>query len=449
MFNRLSDALSKIINNLRGRTILTEQDISTSLREIRIALLEADVALPVVKEMLEAIKIKALGADVIKNVAPGHMMVKIVQDHIEEILGSDTECGLVLSSSQPTHILMVGLQGAGKTTTSAKLALKLSSQLKRKPLLVSLDIKRPAAQEQLAVLAEQVGIASLPLVKEQAIETIVRRALELVRQEGFDTVIFDSAGRLHTNQELMDELSQLKYLIQPKETLLVVDSLTGQDAVNLAHIFNQKLAITGTILTRIDGDARGGAALTMRAITKCPIKFLGTGEKLTDLEEYHPSRIASRILGMGDIVSMVEKAQDAISEQEAEKMAVRLQKGIFTFDDLASQIKTLKKMGGIAGIMSFMPGMGKIKSMVGDTEKGEKNLLRQLAIINSMTKKEKKDVNLLNASRKRRIASGAGVHVQDVNKLVKQYQEMSLVIKKISKMDKTALIRGPLSKIFS
>jgi signal recognition particle subunit SRP54 len=448
MFESLSENLGKIFDKLKGRGFLSEDDVNAAMREVRIALLEADVALPVVKEFIASVKEKAIGTEVLKSITPSQMVIKIVQDELTIMLGSENS-ELSLAVTPPAVIMMVGLQGSGKTTTSAKIALRLKEKQNKKTLLASLDVARPAAQEQLAVLATQAGVASLPIVKGETPLQIAKRALQAARLEGFDIIILDTAGRLHIDEALMDELITIKQLANPVETLLVADSLTGQDAVNVAKDFHSKLTVTGIVLTRIDGDNRGGAALSMRSITGCPIKFLGAGEKLNELEEFHPDRIASRILDMGDIVSLVERAAENINQEEAERLAKKMQKGTFDLNDLADQLKTIRKMGGVGGLMGMMPGMKKIKSQLADANIDEKIINRQEAIISSMTKLERKNAKIINASRRRRIAMGSGVTVQDVNRLLKQYQDMSTMMKKVSKMDKKSFMRSGLGNLFS
>lgn len=442
MFEGLSNKLSSIIDRLVGKGALTENDVNIAMREIRIALLEADVALPVVKEFIEKVKAKAIGHDVVKSISAGQMVVKIVHDHLVEVLGQKNS-ELNLNAAPPQVIMLVGLQGAGKTTLTAKLALRLKNKRHKKVLMASLDVKRPAAQLQLATLGEQAQIATLPIVQGQNPVEITKRALQTARLEGFDVVLLDTAGRLHIDDELMHEVKDVHDAGIPIETLLVVDALTGQDAVNVAKAFNEKLPLTGVVLTRVDGDARGGAALSMRTITGCPIKFLSTGEKLDQLDDFHPERVASRILDMGDVVSLVEKASEIIDQQEAEKMAKKLEKGKFDLDDLAGQLKQFSKMGGIQNLLNLLPGMGQLKK---EMPKGidEKVVPRQLAIISSMTLKERKDYKVLNASRKKRIAAGSGTTVQDVNKLLKRFEEASKMMKHLSKVGKRGLFSGGL-----
>lgn len=448
MFENLGDNLGRIFDKLKGKGFLSEDDVNAAMREVRIALLEADVALPVVKDFINKVKEKAIGAEVLKSVSPSHMVVKIVQDHLEAMLGSEAS-ELNLAVSPPAILMMVGLQGSGKTTSSAKIALRLKEKQHKKVLLASLDVARPAAQEQLAVLAEQAKVSSLPIIAGESPLAITKRALEAGRLGGYDVVILDTAGRLHIDDMLMEELEGIRQLSEPIETLLVADSLTGQDAVNVAKSFHERLGLTGIVLTRIDGDGRGGAALSMRAITGCPIKFLGAGEKLSELEEFHPSRIASRILGMGDIVSLVERAAENINQQEAEKLAQKIKKGNFDLDDLAAQLKTIRKMGGVGGMMGMLPGIAKLKSKMNEAQMDESIIGRQEAIISSMTKGERRFSKTINASRKRRIATGAGVTVQDVNRLLKQHQDMATMMKKLGKMDKKSMMRSGLGSLFS
>lgn len=442
MFEGLSNKLSSIIDRLVGKGALTENDVNMAMREIHIALLEADVALPVVKDFIEKVKAKAIGQDVVKSISAGQMVVKIVHDHLVEVLGQKNS-ELNLNAAPPQVIMLVGLQGAGKTTLTAKLALRLKNKRHKKVLMASLDVKRPAAQLQLATLGEQAHIATLPIIQGQNPVEITKRALQTGRLEGFDVILLDTAGRLHIDDELMHEVRNVYDAGAPIETLLVVDALTGQDAVNVAKAFNEKLPLTGVVLTRVDGDARGGAALSMRTITGCPIKFLSTGEKLDQLDDFHPERVASRILDMGDVVSLVEKASEIIDQEEAEKMAKKLEKGKFDLDDLASQLKQFSKMGGIQNLLNLLPGMGQLKK---DMPKGvdEKVVPRQLAIISSMTRKERKDYKVLNASRKKRIAAGSGTTVQDVNKLLKRFEEASKMMKHFSKVGKRGLFSGGL-----
>ena len=441
MFESLSSRFNDVFDRLRRRGALTEADVDSAMREIRVALLEADVALPVVKTFVDGVRAKAVGQDVLRSVSPAQMVVKIVHDHLVESLGSDQSGALNLNAVPPVVVMMVGLQGSGKTTTSAKLARLLKDRERRKILLASLDVNRPAAQEQLAVLAQQVGVPSLPIVALERPVAIAKRALDTGRREGYDIVILDTAGRLHIDEPLMQEVAAVRDATQPIETLLVADSLTGQDAVNVGKTFAERIGITGIILTRIDGDARGGAALSMRAVTGKPIKFVGTGEKLDAIEAFHADRIAGRILGMGDVVGLVEKAAETIDREEAEKLAKKLQKGSFDLDDLSSQLKQLRKMGGMSGVMGMLPGIGKVKKQLEEANIDEKVIKRQEAIISSMTQKERRNPKLLDGSRRRRIAAGSGTTVPEINRLLKQYQDMADMMKRMNKLGKKGLAR--------
>jgi signal recognition particle subunit SRP54 len=447
MFESLSSRLGDVFDRLRRRGALGEEDVAAALREIRIALLEADVALPVVKDFVNAVRDRAVGQEVLRSVTPAQMVVKIVHDHLVETLGGTEEIGLNLNAVPPVVVMMVGLQGSGKTTSAAKIALRLKNRDKKKVLIASLDVQRPAAQEQLAVLGRQVGVASLPIVADERPLAIARRAVQAGRLEGYDVVILDTAGRLHIDEELMLELAAVRDATLPTETLLVADALTGQDAVNVAKSFNERVGVTGIMLTRVDGDARGGAALSMRAITGKPIKFVGTGEKIDALEPFHAERIAGRILDMGDVVGLVEKAAETIDQQEAEKLAAKMQKGSFDLDDLAGQLRQLRKMGGMSGMMGMLPGIGKIKKQLGEAKIDDGMIKRQEAIISSMTKKERRNPKLLNASRRLRVAAGSGTTVQEINRLLKQYQDMAHMMKKASKLGKKGLTRHGLSAL--
>jgi signal recognition particle subunit SRP54 len=439
MFDNLSTKLGAVFERLTGRGTLTEADVVEALREVRIALLDADVALPVVKEFIGRVKARAVGQDVVKSISPGQMVVKIVHDELIETLGTKG-VELNLNAVAPVVILMVGLQGSGKTTTSAKLALRLKKD-KKKVLLASLDVYRPAAQRQLEILAEQAEVGSLPVVMGEMPAAITTRALDVGRKEGYDVVILDTAGRLHIDEALMAEVAQVRDIAQPTETLLVSDAMIGQDAVTLAREFNEKVGVTGIVLTRIDGDARGGAALSMRAVTGRPIKFLGAGEKIDALEVFHPDRIAGRILGMGDIVSLVEKAMETIEKEEAERLTRRIEKGKFDLDDMRKQFVQLRKMGDFKGMVSMLPGMGKMAGALKDANIDEKMIARQEAIILSMTKAERRNPDLIKASRKKRIAAGSGVDVQDVNRLLKQYVMMADMMKKVSRLGQKGVMR--------
>ncbi len=428
MFESLADKLSGIFDKLTGRGSLSEDDVNAAMREVRRALLEADVALDVVRSFTDKVRTRAVGANVVKSITPGQMVVKIVNDVLVETLGSDAD-PINLDAAPPVAIMMVGLQGAGKTTTSAKIAKRLTERHKRKVLMASLDVKRPAAQEQLAVLGRQVGVDTLPIIAGQTPVQIARRAEEAARLQGYDVIILDTAGRTHIDEPLMAEMAEIKAATRPHEILLVADALTGQDAVNLARSFNERVEITGIVLTRIDGDGRGGAALSMRAVTGKPIKLIGTGEKVDDLDDFHPARIANRILGMGDIVSLVEKAAQTIDMAQAQRMAEQMRKGRFDLNDMSEQLGQVEKMGGMGGIMGLMPGMGKMKEQLAAAGFDDRMVKRQRAIISSMTVGERRNPDVLKASRKKRIAAGAGSTVEAVNKLLKQHRNMADVMK--------------------
>jgi signal recognition particle subunit SRP54 len=440
MFESLSQRLGDVFDRLTRRGALSEADVDAALREVRIALLEADVALPVVKDFIAAVRDKAVGEAVVKSVTPGQMVIKIVHDHLVETLGTAAE-GLNLRAAAPVPILMVGLQGSGKTTTTAKIARRLSTREKKKVLMASLDTRRPAAQEQLAILGLQADVATLPIVPGEPPVAIAKRAIMAGRLEGYDVVMLDTAGRLHIDDELMAEVVAVRDATSPAETLLVADAMTGQDAVNVAQSFNERVGVTGIVLTRVDGDARGGAALSMRAVTGRPIKLIGVGEKLDALEDFHPDRIAGRILGMGDVVSLVEKAAETIEQEEAEKLARKMQKGEFDLDDLAKQLDQLGKMGGLGDILGMLPGIGKMQKQIAASRIDDKMITRQRAIISSMTVKERKKPEIIKASRKQRIAAGSGTSVQEVNKLLKSHQEMARMMKQMSKLGKKGLMR--------
>lgn len=427
MFEGLSEKLSGIFDALTRRGALTEEDVNAALREVRRALLEADVSLDVVKSFTDKVRAKAVGANVIKSVTPGQMVIKIVNDVLIETLGESAEA-IDVDAAPPVAIMMVGLQGAGKTTTTAKIAKRLAERQKRRVLMASLDVKRPAAQEQLAVLGRQVGVDTLPIVAGQTPVQIAKRAEQAARLQGYDVVMLDTAGRTHIDEALMAEMAEIKAASNPHEILLVADSLTGQDAVNLAKNFNDRVGITGIVLTRVDGDGRGGAALSMRHVTGRPIKLLGTGEKMDALEDFHPSRIANRILGMGDIVSLVEKAAETIDMEKAQAMAKKMAKGRFDLEDLADQLAQVEKIGGLGGIMGMLPGIAKIKDQIADRI-DDKMIKRQRAIILSMTPEERRNPDILKASRKKRIAAGAGMKVEDVNRLLKQHRQMADMMK--------------------
>ena len=431
MFDSLQTRLGGVFDKLRGRGALSEADVDEGLREIRAALIDADVSLPVVEDFIKQVRPQAIGENVIRSVTPGQQVVKIVHDALVETLGHEN-AALNLGSA-PAPILMVGLQGSGKTTTSAKLGLMLQNKEKKRVLMASLDVRRPAAMEQLRVLGEQAQVATLPIVPNQMPVDIAKRALASARVGGYDVLILDTAGRQHIDEALMSEVQQVRDAVKPHETILVADSLTGQDAVNIAKSFNERVALTGIILTRADGDARGGAALSMRKVTGAPIKFLGLGEKLDALEAFHPERVAARILDMGDVVSLVEKAAETIDKAEAEKLARKMKKGEFDMNDLADQLRQMGKLGGMQGVLSMLPGVGKVKDQLAAAGFDDKMLKRQEAIISSMTKKERVKPDIINGSRRKRIAVGAGVDVSDVNKLLKMHRQMSDVMKKIGK----------------
>ncbi|BBB56118.1 signal recognition particle protein [Candidatus Megaera polyxenophila] len=449
MFQTLTQNLTKIFDKIKGAGALTEAHIDSAMRDIRIALLEADVALPVVRAFISEVSEKAKGVEVVKSVSPAQMVIKIINDEMIRLLQPDeNESKINLQSVPPVNLLIVGLQGSGKTTASAKLALKLKNQGK-KVLLVSLDTYRPAAQDQLEILAKSIEVDSLPIIKEQLPIAITERAITAAKLSGYDVVIYDTAGRLHIDDDMINEAIKVKSLVKPTETFLVMDAMIGQDAVNVASNFNHKLDITGVILSRIDGDSKGGAALSVRYITGKPIKFLSTGEKPDEFEEFDAKRIASRILDMGDVVSFVERAASVIDRSEAEKTAAKLKKGQFDLDDYISQIKMIKKMGGLGSMMNFLPGISKLSDKIGDLSSGEKALVSQMAIVNSMTKKERKNPDILNASRKKRVATGSGTTVQQVNILLKQFKQISTTMKKVSRMNPKTLLRSGIGKLFS
>ncbi|MGC8476082.1 MAG: signal recognition particle protein [Acetobacteraceae bacterium] len=447
MFESLSDKLSGVFDRLRRRGALSELDVGEALREVRLALLDADVALPVVRDFIARARERALGTEVLDSVTPGQQVVKIVNDVMIEALGGAGAVPLNLAAAAPVPILMVGLQGSGKTTTAGKIALRLRERARKRVLLASLDTQRPAAQLQLAQLAERAGVPSLPIVAGQTPVQIAERAMDTGRREGFDVVILDTAGRLSIDDALMAEVKAIRAATDPAETLLVVDAMTGQDAVNTARAFHEAVTVTGIVMTRMDGDARGGAALSMRAITGAPIKLVGLGEKLDALEEFHPERVAGRILGMGDIVGLVEKATETIDEQEAERVAARMARGKFDLEDLAAQLRQIGRMGSLSGILGMLPGAGKLAGQLGDAKLDPKLLKRQEAIISSMTPKERRQPDILKASRKRRIAAGSGTSVQEVNRLLKQYEDMSAMLKRMNKLGQKGLMRHGMSAL--
>jgi signal recognition particle subunit SRP54 len=432
MFDTLSGKFSDIFDKLRRRGALSESDVNDALREIRLALLDADVALPVVKDFVAKVREKAVGSEVLRSVSPGQMVVKIVNDALVEALGG-VPVPLNLIAAAPIPILMVGLQGSGKTTTSGKIALRLKSRERKKVLLASLDTQRPAAQLQLEQLAQKAEVASLPIIPGQTPLQIAQRAMDTARREVFDVVILDTAGRLSIDIALMEEVKAIRNAVNPVETLLVVDAMTGQDAVTTAKAFNDAVQVTGIVMTRLDGDSRGGAALSMRAVTGAPIKLAGMGEKLDALDAFDPERIAGRILGMGDIVGLVERAAETIDKVEAEKLAKKMAKGKFDLEDYAGQLKQISKMGSLSGIVGMLPGMGKVKQQIADANLDTTVFKKHIAIINSMTPGERSKPDILKASRKKRIAAGSGTSVQDVNKLLKQFDDMSTMMKRMNK----------------
>ncbi|MEM7189788.1 MAG: signal recognition particle protein [Pseudomonadota bacterium] len=441
MFEALSERLSGVLNGLTGKGALSEDDVKTAMREVRVALLEADVSLPVARNFIKKVTEQATGQSVLKSVTPGQMVVKIVHDAMIEVLaGDDPEPGKLKIDSPPATILMVGLQGSGKTTTTAKIASRLAARDGKRILMASLDTRRPAAMEQLAVLGNQIGVETLPIVAGQDPVAIAKRAKQQATLGGFDVVMLDTAGRLSIDDELMTEVEAVRDFSNPNETLLVVDGLTGQDAVHTAENFDGRIGITGVVLTRMDGDGRGGAALSMRAVTGKPIKFVGLGEKMDALEEFHAERVAGRILGMGDIVSLVEKAQETIEQQEAERMMKRFQKGRFDMNDLQKQLEQMQQMGGMGGIMGMLPGMGKMQKQMEEAGFDDKVIKRQIAIIQSMTKEERRKPDLMKASRKERVAKGCGQEVQDVNRLLKMHRQMADMMKKLGKKGKRGLM---------
>ncbi|MEJ2120080.1 MAG: signal recognition particle protein [Alphaproteobacteria bacterium] len=440
MFESLTERLGGIFDRLTKRGALSESDVGEALREVRVALLEADVALPVVKDFIDKVRTRAVGHEVMKSVTPGQQVIKIVHDTLVETLGEGEEINL--RAVAPVPILMVGLQGSGKTTSTAKIGLWLTNKEHKKVLMASLDTRRPAAMEQLAQLGIQTGVTTLRIVAGEPPVAIAKRAIQTGRLEGYDVVLLDTAGRLAIDQELMAEVAEVAKAVDPAETLLVADAMTGQDAVTIATEFREKVGVTGIMLTRIDGDARGGAALSMRAVAGAPIKLLGTGEKTDALEVFHPDRIADRILGMGDVVSLVEKAAETIEQDEAEALAKKIQKGQFDLDDMLKQLRQLKKMGGLDGLLGMLPGIGKMKKQLDQANIDPNLLKRQEAIILSMTPKERRNPKIIHASRKKRIAGGSGSSVQDINTLLKQWMEMSKMMKRMGKMAKKGKMPG-------
>lgn len=433
MFEALNERLTGVFDRITGRGALSEKDIAEAMREVRVALLEADVALPVVKDFIAFASERAQGEDVIRSVKPADQVIKIVHDGLIEMLGGEEPVPLNLNATPPAVILMSGLQGSGKTTTSAKLALKLTKTERKKVMMASLDTRRPAAMEQLETLGKQIEVATLPIVKGESAVQITKRALQAAKLQGFDVLILDTAGRTTLDEAMMAEAAEVAAISKPVETILVADSLTGQDAVRTARAFHERLPLTGLILTRADGDGRGGAMLSMRAVTGLPIKYLGAGEKVDALEVFDARRVAGRILGQGDIVALVEKASEELDQVKAEKMAKKLAKGQFDLDDLAGQLAQMKRMGGLQGIMGMLPGAARMKAQMANANIDDKMISRQQAIISSMTKAERKKPDVLNASRKRRIAAGAGVEVQEINRLLKQHRQMADAVKALSR----------------
>jgi len=432
MFDALTDRLGSILDSLTRRGVLSETDVNEAMREVRVALLEADVALPVVREFVEKTRAAASGQKVLRSVVPGQMVVKIVHDALIEMLGGGG-AELNLAANPPVPIMIVGLQGSGKTTTTAKIARRLQKHDKKRVMMVSVDIYRPAAIEQLLILGKQADVVTLPIIQGEQPLQIASRAMDQARRGGFDVLLLDTAGRQTLDEAMMAEVMALRDAVVPAETLLVTDAMIGQDAVTTAEEFHTKLGVTGIVLTRVDGDARGGAALSMRAVTGCPIKLMGVGEKVEDLEIFHPERIASRILGMGDVVSLVEKATENIQNVEAEKLSARMMAGKFDLEDMLSQLRQIQKMGGMKGMLGLLPGISKMAKQLDRADIDPKAMGRQEAIILSMTPRERRTPAVVKASRKKRIAAGSGSSVQDVNRLLKQYQQMAAVMKKIKK----------------
>jgi signal recognition particle subunit SRP54 len=443
MFDTLTGRLGSIIEKLKGRGALSEADVTAALREVRVALLEADVALPVVKDFIAQVQEKAIGHEVLRSISAGQLVVKIVHDALKEFLGQEV-VEIELKAAPPVVIMMVGLQGSGKTSMTAKLGNYLASKQKRKVLMASLDVYRPAAREQLQTLGRQCHIETLPILQEEKPLDITARALQKARLEGYDVLILDTAGRLHIDQALMDEVVAVRNLAKPTEVILVADAMAGQDAVTVAKEFDEKVGITSIALSRIDGDARGGAALSMRAVTGKPLKLLGTGETPSQMELFHPDRIATRILGMGDVVSLVERAMESVDQEEAEKLALKMQQGAFDFDSMEAQLLQMTKMGGMSSLMGMIPGLNKFQDKLTQAGVNDSFVQRQIAIIRSMTRKERKDARLINGSRKKRIALGSGTSVQDVNKLLKQFRDMSDMMKRMQKLGKRGFLRQGL-----
>ncbi|WP_134682079.1 signal recognition particle protein [Paracoccus ravus] len=441
MFENLSDRLGGVFDRLTKQGALSEDDVTAAMREVRVALLEADVSLPVARSFVKAVTAKATGAAVTKSITPGQQVVKIVHDELIKVLQGEGEPDALRIDNPPAPILMVGLQGSGKTTTTAKLAKRLKDREKKRVLMASLDTNRPAAMEQLAILGQQIGVDTLPIVPGETAVQIAKRAKQQATLGGYDVFMLDTAGRLHIDQVLMDEVQAVRDIANPRETLLVVDGLTGQDAVNVATEFDAKVGVSGVVLTRMDGDGRGGAALSMRSVTGKPIRFVGLGEKMDAIEVFDAHRIAGRILGMGDIVALVEKAQEVLEVEQAERMMKRFQKGLFNMNDLKNQLEQMQKMGGMQSIMGMMPGMGKMAKQAEAAGFDDKAIRRQVALINSMTKKERANPDLLQASRKKRIAAGAGMDVAELNRLLKMQKQMADTMKKLGKMGKGGMLK--------
>ena len=446
MFGTLNEKLEKIVKSIAGRATISEDDLDITLREIRIALLEADVALSVVKDFIDNVKSNIVGKEVLKSIKPDQMIIKLVQEELIKILGLNNE-PLNIAKTGITKILFCGLQGSGKTTTIAKVANFIKKNSKKKILLVSSDIYRPAAQEQLQVLGKQINVEFFDHQNSQSVEAITLESIKYAEKNLFDILLFDTAGRQVVDDKMMEELKTISQKLKPQETILVADSLTGQDAANIAKRFNETVSITSSILTRVDGDGRGGAALSIKSITGAPIKFIGTGEKIDQLESFHPERIANRILGMGDIVSLVEKASENIDKKEMEDLAKKMSKGKFDLEDFASQLKQMGKMGGISGIMSMLPGISKAQKLMAENKISDDVINHQIAIINSMTKKERADPDMVKASRKIRISKGSGTRVQDVNKLLKQFFQSQKMMKKMKSMGKGGMPSDLLQKL--
>jgi signal recognition particle subunit SRP54 len=441
MFESLSERLSGVFDRLTKQGALSEDDVKTALREVRVALLEADVSLPVARDFVTAVQAKATGQAVTKSITPGQQVVKIVHDELVSVLTGAEDPGALKIDNPPAPILMVGLQGSGKTTTTAKLAKRLKEREGKRVLMASLDTNRPAAMEQLQILGAQIGVDTLPIVKGETPVQIAKRAKTQASLGGYDVYMLDTAGRLHIDAELIQQAADVRDVVKPRETLLVVDGLTGQDAVNVATEFDAKIGVTGVVLTRMDGDGRGGAALSMRAVTGKPIRFVGLGEKMDAIETFEPSRIAGRILGMGDIVALVEKAQVTIEAEQAEKMMKRFQKGRFNMNDLKMQLEQMLKMGGMESMMGMLPGMAKASKQMSAAGLDDTMLKRQIALINSMTKKERANPDLMQASRKKRVAAGAGLEVSELNRLLKQQKQMADMMKKMGKMGKGGALK--------